>query len=58
MTAGHPTIRRRSRLRDWWRDRESAFNRWLCTICDDCMKPDTRFGRPVGDHSSCDPIPF
>jgi hypothetical protein len=48
----------RSRLRDWRNDWRRAFQRWRGTVCDDCMKPDTRFGRPVGDHSTCDPIPF
>lgn len=34
-------------LRLWWRD-----------DCDDCHKPCVRFGRRVGDHSQCNPIPF
>lgn len=48
----------------WWRMRlawhraTSGFRFWLRTDCTDCSKPMRQFGRPVGNHTKCDDIPF
>lgn len=41
-----------------WRDLKADFRHWRGTACDDCGKPDSRFGRAVGNHDHCDQIPF
>ena len=42
------------RRHELWR----SLRAWLRADCIDCKKPEIRFGRPVGDHEKCDPIPF
>ena len=39
----------------WWRRRDAS-RKWWSSTCNDCGKPERRFGRRVGDHRGC--IPF
>jgi hypothetical protein len=43
-----------------WRVREArgSFAAWRRSDCEDCGMPNQKYGRPVGDHSKCNPIPF
>lgn len=46
------------RIKWWVIDCPGKIRAWIGTKCEDCGKPDTRFGRPAGDHEGCDVIPF
>jgi ribosomal protein L32 len=40
------------------RETKDRLSRWRLTNCGDCGKPEIAFGRKVGRHDSCFPIPF
>ncbi len=46
------------KLRWWPRGRWAAFKHWRREDCTACGQPLRRYGRPVGDHTACDDIPF
>lgn len=46
------------RFRWWLIERPKKIRRWIRTDCEDCGKPEVRFGRRVGEHDNCVVIPF